>query len=35
MLNDGTHLGRGKNTISLHVCGVGKPETNTKKLEEN
>jgi hypothetical protein len=31
VLNDGTHLGRGMNTISLHGCGVEKPQTNTKK----
>jgi hypothetical protein len=31
VLNDGTHLGRGKNTISLHGCGVEKPQSNTKK----
>jgi hypothetical protein len=28
VLNDGIHLGRGKNTISLPV---EKPQTNTKK----
>jgi hypothetical protein len=26
VLNDGTHLRRGKNTISLHGCGVEKPQ---------
>jgi hypothetical protein len=33
VLNDGTHLGRGKNTMSLHGCGVEKPQLIQKKNE--
>jgi hypothetical protein len=34
VLNDGIHLRRGKNTISLHGCGVEKPQLIQKKKKQ-
>jgi hypothetical protein len=35
VLNYGTHIGRGKNSISLHGCGVEKTQLIFKKKRQN